>query len=304
MRVLVTGATGNVGRLVTKGLVDAGVKVRALTRNPARAQLPDDVDVMAGDLTQPDTVRPALADVDRMYLFPEASTAREVVALAARAGVRRVVVLSSGAVTGGYDTTFHLPVERAVEESGLEWTHVRPGEFAANKLSLWGPSIRAERVVRDANPDSGWFPVHEQDIADVALAALLEDGHVGKVYDVNGPSLISLRDQVRAIAAAIGEEIRFEELSPVEARKVYLAQGGFAAEAADFLLGFTDYAGNPADPEEAADFDPAELGPLPTAEVVTGRPARTFAQWARDHAADFREPAGANGDRGLHAADA
>ncbi|MEV4892594.1 NAD(P)H-binding protein [Nonomuraea sp. NPDC055795] len=294
MRVLVTGATGNVGRLVTKGLLDAGVEVRALTRNPARAQLPGGVDVMAGDLTRPRTVEPAMTGVDRMYLFPEPSTAREVVALATRAGVRRVVVLSSGAVTGGYDTTFHLPVERAAEESGLEWTHVRPGEFAANKLSLWGPSIRAERVVRDANPDSGWFPVHERDIADVALAALLEDGHAGKVYDVNGPELISLRDQVRAIAAAIGEEIRFEELSPAEARKVYLAQGGFAAEAADFLLGFTDYAGNPADPDAASDFDPALLGPLPTAEVVTGRSARTFAQWARDHAADFRDLAATN----------
>lgn len=300
--MLVTGATGNVGRLVAKGLVDAGVEVRALTRDPARAVLPDGVEVVAGDLTQPRTLQPAMADVDRMYLFPEASTAREVVALAERAGVRRVVVLSSGAVTAGYDTTIHLPVERAVEESGLEWTHVRPGEFAANKLSLWGPSIRAERVVRDANPDSGWFPVHEQDIADVVIAALLEDGHVGNVYDVNGPAVVSLRDQVRAIAAAIGEEIRFEVLSPAEARKVYLAQGGFAAEAADFLLGFTDYDGNPADPDAAADFDPALLGPLPTAEVVTGRPARTFAQWARDHAADFCDLAGTSRGDGLRVA--
>lgn len=287
MRVLVTGATGNVGRLVTKGLLDAGVEVRALTRDPARAALPGGVDVVAGNLTQPSTVEPALADVDRMYLFPEASTAREVVALAVRAGVKRVVVLSSGAVTAGFDTTVHLPVERAAEESGLEWTHVRPGEFAANKLSLWGPSIRAERVVRDANPDSGWFPVHEQDIADVALAALLEDGHVGNVYNVNGPAMISLRDQVRAIAAAIGEEIRFEVLSPAEAREVYLAQGGFAAESADFLLGFTDYAGNPVDPDAAEDVDPSQFGPLPTAEAVTGRPARTFAQWAHDHATDW-----------------
>ncbi|TCO59589.1 SDR family oxidoreductase [Actinocrispum wychmicini] len=293
MRVLVTGATGNVGRLVTQGLLDAGVDVRALTRDPARAVLPDGVDVMAGDLTQPSTVGPAMADVDRMYLFPEAATAREVVALATRAGVRRVVVLSSGAVTAGYDTTIHLPVERAVEESGLEWTHVRPGEFAANKLSLWGPSIRAERVVRDANPDSGWFPVHEQDIADVAIAALLQNVHVGNVYDINGPAMISLRDQVRAIAAAIGEEIRFEALSPAEARQVYLAQGGFAAAAADFLLGFTDYDGNPADPDAVADVDPAQFGPLPTAEVVTGQPARTFAQWARDHAADFSDIPGA-----------
>lgn len=136
----------------------------------------------------------------------------------------------------------------------------------------------------------------------MAIAALLEDGHVGNVHDINGPAMISLRDQVRAIAAAIGEEIRFEVLSPAEAREVYLAHGGFAAEAADFLLGFTDYDGNPADPDAVADFDPAQLGPLPTAEVVTGRPARTFAQWARDHAADFRDIAGTNGGRGLRAA--
>jgi uncharacterized protein YbjT (DUF2867 family) len=288
MRVLVTGATGKVGRLVTKDLVDAGVAVRALTRDPAKAVLPDGVEVVAGDLTKPDTLQPVLAGVDRLYLFPEASTAREVVALAKQAGVRRVVVLSSGAVTGGYDTTFHLPVEQAVEESGLEWTHVRPGEFAANKLSLWGPSIRAERVVRDANPDSGWFPVHEQDIADVAVAALVEDGHAGKAYDINGPEMINLRAQVRAIAAAIGEEIRFEVVTPIEARKLYIEQGGFAEEAADFLLGFTNYDGTPIDTETAVDFDPAEFGPLPTAEAVTGKPARTFAQWARDHAVDFR----------------
>lgn len=83
----------------------------------------------------------------------------------------RVVVLSFGAVTGGFDTTFHLPVEQAVETSGPEWTHVRPGEFAYNKIELWGPSNRAERVVRHPNPDAAGFPVHERDVADVAVAA-------------------------------------------------------------------------------------------------------------------------------------
>lgn len=284
MRVLVTGATGTVGRLVTAGLRDA--QVRVMTRDPRKA--PAGVDVMRGDLTRPEELGPVLAGVDRMFLFPEPSTAEKVVEAAKQAGVRRIVVLSSGAVTGGFDTTFHLPVEQAVEGSGLEWTHVRPGEFAANKLALWGPSIRAERVVRDANPDSGWFPVHEQDIADVVIQALLEDGHAGKAYDINGPGLISLRDQVKAIADALGEEIRFEELTPLQAREVYRAMGGFAADAADFLLGFTDYDGNPVDPSDNADFDPSVLGPLPTAESVTGRPARTFAQWARDRAEDFR----------------
>ncbi|SMD19203.1 SDR family oxidoreductase [Kibdelosporangium aridum] len=285
MRVLVTGATGNVGRHVTAGLAKAGVEVRALSRDPARARLAS-AEVVQGDLTKPETV--PVEDVDRMFLFPEPATAKEVVERAKQAGVQRIVVLSSGAVTGGFDTTFHPPVEQAVEQSGLEWTHIRPGEFMANKLFLWGASIRAERVVRDANPDAAWFPVHEQDVADVALKALLEDGHHGKAYDINGPELISLRDQAKAIGDALGEEVRFEEVTPAEAREIYLKLGGFAAEAADFLLGFTDYDGNPADPAQAADFDPSQLGPLPTAQPVTGSPPRTFAQWARDRVDDFR----------------
>ncbi|NRQ38528.1 NAD(P)H-binding protein [Nonomuraea sp. NN258] len=285
MKVLVTGATGNVGRHVTAGLVEAGVQVRALTRDPRRADLPG-AEVVQGDLTEPESV--PFDGVDRMFLFPEPSTVKRLVERAGGAGVRRIVVLSSGAVTGGFDTTFHPPVEQAVRESGLEWTFLRPGEFAANKLALWGPSIRAERLVRDANPDAAWFPVHERDVADVALKALLEEGHHGKAYDINGPALISLREQVEAIAGALGEEVAFEEVTPAQAREIYRKMGGFAAEAADFLLGFTDYDGNPADPADLGDFDPSALGPLPTAEAVTGNPARTFAQWARDRAEDFR----------------
>jgi uncharacterized protein YbjT (DUF2867 family) len=287
MRILVTGATGNVGRRVVDRLVHAGVQVRALTRNPAAAGLPDGVEVVEGDLAKPETLEAAVEDVQRMYLFPSAATAREVVALAAAAGVRRIVVLSSGAVTTGDDDGFHLPVEQAVEASGLEWTHVRPGEFMLNKLWLWGPSIRAERVVRDPSPDFAWFPVHELDIADVATAALLQDGHAGAAYTLNGPELISHRDQVAAIAAAVGEDIRLEQVTPQQARELYLRQGGFAAANADFLTGFEDYGGAEADPAAIEAFDPSTLPPMPTAEPVLGRPARTFAQWARDHAQDF-----------------
>jgi uncharacterized protein YbjT (DUF2867 family) len=157
----------------------------------------------------------------------------------------------------------------------------------ANKLSLWGPMIRGEGVVYEAFPDAAWWPVHERDIAEVAVAALLQDGHQGRFYDLNGPELISQRDQVAAIAAAIGREIRLEKVTPERARQIYLAQGGFAADNADFLLGFEDYGGNKSDPQTYDGLDPGSDGPLPTAEAVTGRPARTFAQWARDHAADF-----------------
>ncbi|MFC5750796.1 hypothetical protein [Actinomadura rugatobispora] len=112
--------------------------------------------------------------------------------------------------------------------------------------------------------------------------------HAGAAYDLNGPEFTSYRDQVRVLAEAIGEEIRFERVTPEEARELYRRQGGFAADNADFLLGFTDYSGNDADPADAADFDLASYGPFPTSEAVTGRPARTFAEWAGEHAADFR----------------
>jgi uncharacterized protein YbjT (DUF2867 family) len=288
MRVLVTGATGHVGRIVVEQLVTAGVPVRAMTRRPQQARFPDAVETVAGDLTDPATLAPALTGADRMYLFPVARTAREVVALARRAGVGRIVVLSSAAVTSGADTSFHLPVERAVEELGPEWTHVWPGEFMLNKLLLWGPSIRTEGVVYEPFPEAAWWPVHERDIADVAVAALLQDGHQGKAYDLSGPELITRREQVDAIATAIGREVRLEVVTPEQAREHYRRQGGFAAANADFLLGFTDYQGNKREPTSVGYPTIRTTKPRPTAQHVIGHPARTFAQWAQDHAEDLR----------------
>jgi uncharacterized protein YbjT (DUF2867 family) len=285
MTILVTGATGQVGRHVVAQLAAAGEQVRALTRDPARAALPEGVDVVTGDLLEPDSL--PLHGVSAMYLFPEPRTARAVVAAAARAGVTRIVTLSSGAVTGGFDTDFQLPVEQAVEASGLEWTHLRPGEFASNTLKLWGPSIRSSRVVRYHDPDWRGLPIHEADIAAVGVAALCSPGHHGRAYDLTGPARISAREQVRAISAALGEEVRFEEVSPAESREILKRQGGWAAENADFLTGFESYSPSAVPELTSEEWDRA-LAPLPTVEEVTGRPSRTFASWAVDHAADFR----------------
>src|SRR5690349_3384867 len=116
MRILVTGGTGNVGRLVVEQLLTTGVTVRVVSRRDD-AFPTGPVEVFRGDLTDPESLRPAFESVDRMYLFPSPSSAAALVALAERAGVGRVVTLSSGAVSTGYDTNFHLPVERAVEAS-------------------------------------------------------------------------------------------------------------------------------------------------------------------------------------------
>ncbi|WP_412518579.1 NAD(P)H-binding protein [Actinomadura madurae] len=286
MRILVTGATGIVGRHVVDRLVRAGAQVRALTRNPAAAKLPPQAEVVRGDLTEPAGVAAALDGVERMYLFPVQERAREVVALARQAGVRRIVVLSAASVTAGLHTS---PVEQAVEESGLEWTHVRPCGFMTNMLQLWAPSIRAERVVRHPFADEPMNLIHEADIAAVAVTALLRDGHHGKAYTLTGPGLVTVREQVAAISAALGEEVGYQEVSRERARELLKAQGGFAAESADLMLGFVEYGGDDPDGGGYADQDWSALMRVwPDVEQVTGRPPRSYAAWARDHVSDFR----------------
>ena len=153
MTILVTGATGNVGRLVVDELLAQGATdVRALTVNPARAALPPQVEVVRGYLGRPETVVPALAGVDRMYLAPLLQTVDEVTRLAATAGIRHIVDLA------GDENTDWRPMELAVEASGVAWTHLEAGEFMANAL-MWAPQIRAGDVVRDANPQAATAPI-------------------------------------------------------------------------------------------------------------------------------------------------
>ncbi|MER6910128.1 NAD(P)H-binding protein [Streptomyces sp. NPDC000594] len=307
MAILVTGATGNVGRHVLTRLTGAGQEVRALTRRPGSVAPAPGVRVVEGDLTRPGSLPPALEGVRTMLLFPVGEAVDEVVSLAVEAGVRRVVVLSSAAVTAGHDREYHYPVEQAVERSGLEWTHVRPGEFALNSLLLWGPSVRAERRVVDVDLDTPGIPIHEQDIADVIADALLDDRHAGQAYSIAGPQELTPRERIAAISAALGEPLRVTETGPEEARAFYRAQGGWAAEMADYLFGFEDYAGattgddgdngdgdGDGGTEEGAEADAAEQAwqepeiPWLTSADITGRPARTYAAWARDHVDDFR----------------
>ncbi|RSN86326.1 NAD-dependent epimerase [Streptomyces sp. WAC 05379] len=275
MTYLVTGASGHVGREVTRQLAAAGLEVRAMTRTPGRTPALDGVQVVAGDLTRPDSLGEALRGIERLYLFPVPETASEVVARAVRAGVRRIVVLSSSSV---HDETthsgaHHRAVERAVEDSGVEWTFVRPDEFANNLLWKWGHSIRTEGVVRAPYPEARRALIHERDVAAVAAAALMTDGHTGARYELTGPELLDQPEQVARIAAVTGTGIRFEEVTPRAAREEMIR---FMPEpVVDMVLGYlVESVANP----------PA---PLPTVEKVTGRPATPFDQWVRDHRAQL-----------------
>lgn len=277
MKMLVTGATGKIGRYIVAQLLRAGTQVRALTRNPAAANLPDGVEVVAGDLTQPQSLLPALEDVECLYLIPVPETAAEVVALAKQAGVRRIVALSSASAP--FEDKYHprgqyfLRVERAVEAADVEWTHLRPGGLMSSALG-WADSIRREGVVRAPYGNASYPHIHEADVADAAVAALLEDGHIGKKYILTGPESITQIEQVKTISAAIGRQIRFEELTPDEARKLwrqYMPDAEIDVE----LMVLGESIGKP-------------VKARPSIEQVTGRKGRNFAQWAIEHAQNFQ----------------
>jgi len=278
-RILVTGATGSVGRHVVAELLDGGNTVRVLSRRPDVADLPAEVDVARGDLSSPDTLRAALDGVDSVFLlwpFMSTETAPAVIEMLAKQA-RRVVFLSAMGARDdhGESITFHGDIERLIEQSGLDWTFIRAGGFATNTL-MWAEQIRTEGVVRWPYGNAARSLIHERDIATVAARALIDDGHHRATYVLTGPEAITQAEQVRTIGAVIGRQLRWEELSRDAAQEHLLAAWGDAT----FVEGALDHwAGLLTQPEPVTT----------TVQDVTGVPARTFRQWALDHADDFRD---------------
>ncbi|MFX0574182.1 NAD(P)H-binding protein [Nocardia nepalensis] len=279
MVTVIFGARGNVGRHVAAGLISAGEQVRLTSREPDTADFPPGAEVVAADLEQPDTLPAALEGAERVFLYAKPEGIDGFVAAAESAGVQHVVLLSSGAVllANAADNPIaqmHAAVESAIEKSDLAWTFIRPGMFATNALWWWQRSIRDEGVVRVPYPDARTAPIHEKDMAALAVTALTEPGHRGHAYPVWGCAALTLREQVQHIGAAIDRDITFEVI-PVEQARVELGKTMPAIGVEAVLAGWT--AGLTAAP------------PVSTViEEVTGRPAHTFAQWAKDHASDFR----------------
>lgn len=267
MTILVSGATGTIGGHVVGELVRAGERVRALTRDPGGADLP--CEVVGGDLTVADSLD--FAGVTAVHLLSATGAdhvplenGREIVELAVAAGVRRISVLAPD-LDGS--------LAKAVATSGLEWTRVWPIDLMSNALH-WAPAINAEGVVREPYGGRRTASAHEADVAAVIARVLVEGGHGGKEYRVTGPEALSPADKVRAIGAAAGREVRFEELTDEQARAMWRGQG-WPEEGIAFMLQM--WATVPAEVAEVT----------ATVEQVTGRPARTFAQWAAEHASAF-----------------
>jgi uncharacterized protein YbjT (DUF2867 family) len=267
MTILVTGATGSVGRLVVDELLAAGVPVRALTVDPGRAKLPPEAEVVVGSLAKPSTLPVALKGVSAVYLAPMARTVRRFCELASDAGVETVVALSGSSVGDDHEGSSgheYAAVEAAVRAAGFAWTFLRPGVFMNNTLD-WAPMVRAGEVAM-AYGDATQTPIDLGDIAAVAARVLGSAGHVGATYVLSGPEAISLRGQVETLAAVLGREIRFRELTPAQQRALWIGYG-VPEEAVGWLLeGFEETLRHP-------------QVPTGVVEDLLGRPGTTYAEW-------------------------
>ncbi|MEU7057370.1 NAD(P)H-binding protein [Streptomyces sp. NPDC046197] len=278
--IVVTGATGNVGRPLTRALAEAGEQVTAVSRHAAAA--PDGGRHVTADLAEPTSLEPVLAGAKALFLLlsgdmhATGAGPADLIGQAAAGGVRRVVLLSSqGVATRPFGPTriAMRAVEDVLRESGLEWAVLRPGGFASNAL-WWAESVRARRVVAAPFGDVGVPIIDPADIAEVAAACLLDDRHTGGVYELTGPEVITPRRQAEAIAAALGSPVRFHALTRDEA-KAAMARSMPMELAEDTL----DILGSPS---------PAELRVSPDVQRVLGRAPRPFADWAARNVAAFR----------------
>src|SRR5581483_1759911 len=221
--ILIVGATGNVGRHLVARLKDAGMSVRALTRDPERAaaagRIPDGVAAVAGELTDPASLRTAAAGADAAFLLWPFITAdgAEAAAQALASQVGHIVYLSAISVRDDDPPEANGvwgQVEQAVVRSGAAWTFLRAGGFATNTLG-WADAVRSRGVVRWAHGGAARSVIHERDIADVAARVLIDAGHIGAKYVLTGPAAITQADQARIIGEVTGRPVAWEE-APAE----------------------------------------------------------------------------------------
>jgi uncharacterized protein YbjT (DUF2867 family) len=282
--ILVTGATGAVGRPLLDLLVGKGVKVRAVTRDPRTDELPAGVEVVGGDPRHPDTIAALLEGVSSLFLNPRAAgdAARELVALAKERGVERVVALSSINVDDDLDAQpsrflgdRNKEAEDAAVASGLDWVILRPAAFAVNTLSTWAPQVRAGDVVRGPYATFAEPMIHERDLAEVGARALLGTELTGRRLRLTGPRSLSHEELVAIIGDVIGRPLRYQEVPP-EAFQRAMVQNGLPAPFVAALLA-----------RYARGAGPAETVTDEVAEIL-GRPARTYGEWVADHAVAFQ----------------
>lgn len=273
--IVVTGATGNVGRPLLELLTQAGEKVTALSRRPS--ETPGVTHVAAG-LDEPDRLRTAFTGAEAVFVIvphERNGAPADILAAARDTGVARIVLLTSQLTQTRPWSPIHVPMvafEDELRASDLKWTILRPGGFASNTLE-WAESVRSGRIVRAPFADVGLPVIDPLDIAEVAAAALLDDTHIGRTHLLTGPRVITPRQQAAVLSDLLGEPVRFVEQSRQEVERQMLTY--FPQPAVEAVLGVL---GTPTEVEQRVSPDVAR---------VLGREPRPYADWAKRHLAAF-----------------
>ncbi|HWN71267.1 MAG TPA: SDR family oxidoreductase [Haliangium sp.] len=284
--ILITGATGTIGRELVELVSAAGMHVRAMARQPQRAAVHDRargreslIDWVHGDLTAPETLPRALDGVERAFLLSpadprQAELEEGFIAAARAAGVAHVVKLSARGAA--LDASFpggrlHARIERALERSGLAFTHLRPHFFMQNLLRS-AAAIRDQGKIFAPMADARISLIDARDVAAVAAAVLREGSrHAGERYELTGPEALSFADIAAHLGAATGRPVTYVDVPPEDARKAMLQRGMPEWLVANILALHADFRTGP------------WSGVEPAVREVTGRPARSFLDFAREH---------------------
>ncbi|AOR30136.1 NmrA family transcriptional regulator [Streptomyces fodineus] len=272
--IVVTGATGNVGRALVAGLTEAGEAVTAVARRIGKEDMPPGVRAVAADLAEPQSLAPALEGAKALFLLVAGEDPAGILRRATAAGAAKVVLLSSQGVAARPEMYAHAArFEAAVAESGPTFTVLRSGGLASNALA-WAEPVRRHRTAAAPFADVALPFVDPDDVAAVAAAVLRGDGHDGATYTLTGPEPTTPRQRAAAIAAALGEPVTFVEQSREEARAQMIQ---FMPPAA--VEGTLAVLGAPTPQEQAVGTD---------VERLLGRPATPFSAWAARNVAAFR----------------
>ncbi|BBZ72587.1 NAD(P)H-binding protein [Mycobacterium paraseoulense] len=276
MTIVVTGATGNVGRPLVGALADAGVSVRAVTRTPEAAGLPPAVELVG-------SAAEALPGASAVFLNSRAlgDDLEPVVAQCVRTGVTKLVALSAINADDDFSrqpSRFrgdrNKEVERLAVDSGLAWVSLRPTVFATNFAGMWSPQIRAGDVVFGPYAAASTAPIVETDIAEVAARALLTDELVGQRIPLTGPQAFTNAELVELIGTVLGRPLQYREIPNAPVRQRFISLG-FSADFADAYIGML---GATLDTPALVTHD---------VEKILGRPALPFAQWVAEHRGVF-----------------
>jgi uncharacterized protein YbjT (DUF2867 family) len=273
--ILITGATGNAGGAVAQSLAEQGIPARALIRSATSAtDLPAGIEPVYGDLNRPDSFAEALPGVTGIFLLSGYDRLEELLANAVRAGVRKVVVLSSSSLDGELSNAvaaYHHATEEAVRAAKVDWTFLRPNSFMSNTLR-WLDQLRSGDEVRVQFPDVPVSTIHPRDVADVAVRAL-QGSNNNEVLRLTGPIALTPVEQVAILADVLGRPLTAYPMSRAETHEALHAS--MPAPYATAIESFF------------ADHTIDETTVNNTVEQVTHHPARPLQTWLQENAALF-----------------